>query len=379
MIPAAVWALIEIASIAIAAYETAEAIWDFYEGAERYKGGIEEAKKALRETIQALEKEIESKVEEKEEVALLLAAAGADPQGPLTRKAQGRGAGDVVINAAIEQKIPFRQVIGLVCDKAANMPVLDLRKKKGLKIQDLPKVELHLHIEGTLEPEMVFALAAKHGIKVVEDVAQAQGSKVRGRRAGALGDAGAHSFFPTKNIGAYGDGGAITTDDAGLAERLRGLRNYGSKVKYVNVERGYNSRLDELQAAVLRARLPRLAAQTARRRAIAAEYRRALPAWLPPVAQVDAGHVYHLFPVRSTERDLLQQHLHAAGIDTLVHYPLALTEQRAFASPTPAPCPVAERAAREVLSLPMRPGLSDADVAAVVEAAHTFQKGRAHA
>ena len=144
MIPAAVWAIIEVASIAIAAYETAEAIWDFYEGAERYKGGIEEAKKALRETIQALEKEIESKVEEKEEVALLLAAAGADPQGPLTRKAQGRGAGDVVINAAIEQKIPFRQVIGLVCDKAANMPVLDLRKKKGLKIQDLPKVKREL-------------------------------------------------------------------------------------------------------------------------------------------------------------------------------------------------------------------------------------------
>jgi hypothetical protein len=144
MIPAAVWAIIEIASIAIAAYETAEAIWDFYEGAEKYKGGVEEAKKALRETIEALEKEIESKIDEKEEVAWLLAAAGADPQGPMTRKAQGRGAGDVVINAAIEQKIPFRQVIGLVCDKAANLPVLDLRKKKGLKIQDLPKVKREL-------------------------------------------------------------------------------------------------------------------------------------------------------------------------------------------------------------------------------------------
>jgi hypothetical protein len=141
MIPAAIWAIVEIATTALAADETAEAIRDFYESADKYPLGIEEAKKAQRETIQTLEQEIETKVDEKEEVTMLLAAAGADPQGPMTRKAQGRGAGDVVINAAIEQKIPFRQVIGLVCDKASGLPVLDLRKKRGLKIQDLPKVK----------------------------------------------------------------------------------------------------------------------------------------------------------------------------------------------------------------------------------------------
>jgi hypothetical protein len=141
MIPAAVWAVIEMASAAIAAYETAQAVRDLYENVERYQLGLEQAKQALRETIEALEKEIEHKIEEKEEVVLLRTAAEADPQGPMTRKAQGRGAGEVTINAAIEQKIPFRQVVGLVCDKAAQMPVLDLRRKKGVHIHDLPKAK----------------------------------------------------------------------------------------------------------------------------------------------------------------------------------------------------------------------------------------------
>ncbi|MBL6615714.1 MAG: aminotransferase class V-fold PLP-dependent enzyme, partial [Reyranella sp.] len=116
---------------------------------------------------------------------------------------------------------------------------------------------VHLYGEPA-DMDAIMALAANHGLRVVEDVAQAQGAKVRGRRAGALGDAGAHSFFPTKNFGAFGDGGAVTTDDAKLAERLRVLRNYGSRVKYVNLERGFNSRLDEMQAALLRVKLPRL-------------------------------------------------------------------------------------------------------------------------
>ena len=114
---------------------------------------------------------------------------------------------------------------------------------------------VHLYGEPA-DMDAIMALARKHGLKVIEDVAQAQGAKVRGRRTGALGDAGAHSFFPTKNFGAFGDGGAVTTDDAKLAERLRVLRNYGSKVKYVNLERGFNSRLDEMQAALLRVKLP---------------------------------------------------------------------------------------------------------------------------
>ncbi|MGE5152120.1 MAG: DegT/DnrJ/EryC1/StrS family aminotransferase, partial [Rhodospirillaceae bacterium] len=130
---------------------------------------------------------------------------------------------------------------------------------------------VHLYGEPA-DMEAISAIARKHGLKVIEDVAQAQGAKVRGRRAGALGDAGAHSFFPAKNIGAYGDGGAVTTDDAALAERLRALRNYGSRVKYVNIERGYNSRLDELQAAFLRVKLAKLDEWNERRRVLAARY-----------------------------------------------------------------------------------------------------------
>jgi len=140
-IPPLVLAIIEIVGVALTAYETVDAIKDFYECLEKYKLSIDEAKKALRETIQALESEIERKISEKEEMAILLAAAGADPQGQMTRKAQGRGAGDAVINAAIEQRIPFRQVIGLVCDKANQIPVIDLRRKRGVKIQDVPKAK----------------------------------------------------------------------------------------------------------------------------------------------------------------------------------------------------------------------------------------------
>ena len=146
-------------------------------------------------------------------------------------------------------------------------------ERLAVAITPRTKAIMPVHLYGEpADMDAIMALADKHGLKVIEDVAQAQGSKVRGRRAGSLGHAGAHSFFPSKNIGALGDGGAVTTDDTKLAERLRVLRNYGSKVKYVNLERGFNSRLDELQAAFLRAKLPRLDAWNERRR----RHRRAL-------------------------------------------------------------------------------------------------------
>ena len=161
-----------------------------------------------------------------------------------------------------------------------------------------------------------------------------------------------------------------------VAERVRRLRNGGQTHRYHHLEAGLNSRLDELQAAVLRSRLAQLPAQTARRRALASRYRAQLPSWLRTVPEADAGHVYHLFPVRAAERDALQQHLRGSGVDTLIHYPAPLTEQRAFASLAPADCPVAARAARELLSQPLHPMLSDADVARVAAAAGSFQKGR---
>ncbi len=231
---------------------------------------------------------------------------------------------------------------------------------------------VHLYGEPA-DMETLAALARKHRLKVVEDVAQAQGSKVRGRRAGALGDAGAHSFFPTKNIGAYGDGGAVTTDDDRLADRLRALRNYGSKVKYVNIERGYNSRLDELQAAFLRVKLRHLDRWNERRRAVAARYADKLsgieglglpraPQWAEPV--------WHLYVVRTSRRSGLMAALEKAGIGSLIHYPIPPHLQEAYGdlNQPRGTYPLAEKLAETVLSLPMGPHLPLADVDLVAAA-----------
>jgi dTDP-4-amino-4,6-dideoxygalactose transaminase len=221
---------------------------------------------------------------------------------------------------------------------------------------------VHLYGEPA-DMDAVMALADKHGLRVVEDVAQAQGAKVRGRRAGALGHAGAHSFFPTKNIGAYGDGGAVTTDDAALAERLRQLRNYGSRIKYVNIERGYNSRLDELQAAFLRVKLARLDEWNDRRRVLAGRYddRLAGLAGLTlPRAPQWAEPVWHLYVVQTKHRAELQRALDAAGIGTLIHYPIPPHLQQAYVDLdlSRGSFPLAEDLAETVLSLPMGPHMS---------------------
>ncbi len=225
------------------------------------------------------------------------------------------------------------------------------------------KAIMPVHLYGEpADMDAIAQIAGKHGLKVVEDVAQAQGSKVRGRRAGALGDAGAHSFFPSKNIGAFGDGGAITTDDAAMADRLRALRNYGSKVKYVNIERGYNSRLDELQAAFLRVKLKYLDRWNDRRRSVAARYTDKLagvaglglprpPHWAEPV--------WHLYVVQTERRAALVAALERAGIGSLIHYPIPPHLQQAYADlilPRGS-FPLAESLADTVLSLPMGPHL----------------------
>ena len=234
---------------------------------------------------------------------------------------------------------------------------------------------VHLYGEPA-DMDAIMALADKHGLKVVEDVAQAQGAKVRGRRAGALGHAGAHSFFPTKNLGAFGDGGAVTTDDPKLAERLRVLRNYGSRVKYVNLERGYNSRLDEMQAAFLRVKLPCLDAWNERRRVLAARYddRLAGIAGLGlPRAPQWAEPIWHLYVVRTGRRADLIAALEKAGIGSLIHYPIPPHLQEAYADlGWPAGTfPLAETLAETVLSLPMgahMPVEAVDEVAAVVRA-----------
>jgi dTDP-4-amino-4,6-dideoxygalactose transaminase len=220
------------------------------------------------------------------------------------------------------------------------------------------------------------AVAERHSLALIEDCCQAHLATAGGAPVGTFGVGGAFSFYPTKNLGALGDGGAIVTNDEAIAARVRRLRNGGQTDRYHHVETGINSRLDEVQAAVLRTKLRSLAQKTERRRALAAQYRRRLADALQPLAEIESGHVYHLFPVRSALRDDLQAHLRTAGVETLIHYPVPLPEQEAFSGLAPSPCPAASRLAREVLSLPLRPGLADGDIARVCDAVGTFQKGR---
>jgi dTDP-3-amino-3,4,6-trideoxy-alpha-D-glucose transaminase len=235
-------------------------------------------------------------------------------------------------------------------------------------------VPVHLYGQPA-DMDAIRRVAARHSLAIVEDCCQAHLASEQGVAVGTRADAAAFSFYPTKNLGAIGDGGAVITGNEAIAARIRQLRNGGQRERAHHVEAGVNSRLDDLQAAVLRARLPLLPAWTKRRRALAALYRRGLPASLRPIRERDPGHVYHLFPVRAPERAALQAHLASAGVETAVHYPVALTKQPAFA-PYPAPaCPVAEVAADQLLSLPISPRLADADVARVADEIAAFAKG----
>jgi dTDP-3-amino-3,4,6-trideoxy-alpha-D-glucose transaminase len=217
-------------------------------------------------------------------------------------------------------------------------------------------------------------IAARHSLPIVEDCCQAHLATSAGRPVGTIGVAGAFSFYPTKNLGALGDGGAVLTRDRALAERVKRLRNGGQTDRYRHAEPGINSRLDELQAAVLRARLPYLVRWTDERRALAAEYRTTLRGGpVAVVAERDAGHVYHLFVVRSGARGDLQAHLAAQGIETLIHYPVPIPRQPAVAAVHPDVCPIAAQAAGEVLSLPLHPGMRAQDVRDVATAVGTFQ------
>jgi dTDP-3-amino-3,4,6-trideoxy-alpha-D-glucose transaminase len=232
-------------------------------------------------------------------------------------------------------------------------------------------VPVHLYGQAA-DTAALQALASRHRLAVVEDCCQAHLATARGVPVGTTSVAGAFSFYPTKNLAALGDGGAVITNDAALAERLRRLRNGGQQGRYNHVEPGINSRLDELQAAVLRARLKGLGSATAARRDLARAYRQRLGPSVAPIAERDPGHVYHLFPIRSTERDTLMAFLGERGVETLVHYPVPLSSQPAFAGYGPRACPEAARAAAELLSLPLHPRLSTEDVTRVADTVNEF-------
>jgi dTDP-4-amino-4,6-dideoxygalactose transaminase len=221
--------------------------------------------------------------------------------------------------------------------------------------------------------DAILPLARRHDVRVIEDCAQSHGATLGTARTGAIGDLAAFSFYPTKNLGALGDGGLVATADVAIAERLRALREYGWRERYVSDLAGMNSRLDEIQAAVLRVKLAALEADNARRAAIAAAYDRGL-AGLPltlPGRRVNASHVFHQYVVRSARRDPLRAALAARGIGTNIHYPMPVHLQPAYrgrVALAPSGLGESERAAREVLSLPLYPQLAEAAVAQTVAA-----------
>jgi dTDP-4-amino-4,6-dideoxygalactose transaminase len=230
------------------------------------------------------------------------------------------------------------------------------------KITDRTRAILPVHLYGqAAEMGLIAELAGRYGLKVIEDAAQAHGATCQGRRAGSLGDAAGFSFYPGKNLGAVGDAGAVTTDDDELADRLRVLRNYGSRKKYFNEEKGFNSRLDELQAAFLRVKLRRLDEWNRRREAVAQKFSAGLAGLglgLPTVAE-GCSSAWHLYVVRSARRDALQAALAERGIGTLIHYPIPPHRQQAYVELGygARSFPLSERLADEVLSLPMGPHL----------------------
>ena len=299
----------------------------------------------------------------------------------LVLRAWGIGAGDEVI-------VPSNTYIAtwLAVTHAGATPVpvepeatsfnIDPRRVE-VAITARTRAIIAVHLYGrAADMTALTAVARHHGLRVLEDAAQAHGARHGGRRTGALADAAAFSFYPGKNLGALGDGGAVTTDDARLAERLRSLRNYGSKVKYHNDEPGFNSRLDELQAAVLRAKLPLLDADNDHRRMLARAYHEGLEgiAGLQRPA-FDEGSVWHLYVVHHARRDALATHLQRAGIGTLVHYPVPPHRQPAYAGLglVEGALPIAEAMHRGVLSLPIGPTMTRDDVAHVCAAVRCFE------
>ena len=240
------------------------------------------------------------------------------------------------------------------------------------------KAIMPVHLTGmSADMDPLLDVARRHGLKVVEDSAQSHGTRYKGRVCGSMGDAGCFSFYPGKNLGAYGDGGAITTDDDALAKKLRRLRNFGQDVKYVHLEKGWNARLDTLQAAVLNVKLPRLDGWNERRARHAARYRELLKG-VGDLAFQDtvpgSTHTHHLFIVHTERRDALREHLARRGVDTVMHYPIPVHLQEAYRElgHKRGDFPNAERHSDRTLSLPMFAELTDEQVGRVAAAVREF-------
>ena len=299
----------------------------------------------------------------------------------LALRALGAGPGDEVIvptNTYIATWLAVSAVgatpVGVEPDDTFNID--PSRIEAALTTRTRALLPVHLYGQPA-DLAAVCEIAHRHGLRVIEDAAQAHGAQYGGSRVGSSPDLVAWSFYPTKNLGALGDGGAITTNDAELAERLRLLRNCGAREKYWNEVRGVNSRLDELQAAMLRVKLRHLDSWVARRQAVAELYLNGLcdmPGLTVPTLRQDVSHGWHLFVVRVPDRDALQRHMTSCGIQTLIHYPVPPYRQPAYrdlAVPEGA-YPLTDRLSEEILSLPMGPYLGLDDAAFVVDSIAAF-------
>lgn len=233
---------------------------------------------------------------------------------------------------------------------------------------------VHLYGRCANIPE-ISKIAKKHSLKIIEDSAQAHGAAIAGKRAGSLGDASGFSFYPGKNLGALGDGGAITTNDKELAETIRAIANYGSQKKYVNIYKGVNSRLDEMQAAILSVKLQRLDADNEKRQNIAERYNAGInnPFVTLPEKGNSKEHVFHIYPIFCKERERLQQHLFEKGIETIIHYPIPPHKQKALKEFNNLELPITERIHNEELSLPCHPAMNEKEIQDVIEAVNSFK------
>jgi dTDP-4-amino-4,6-dideoxygalactose transaminase len=237
------------------------------------------------------------------------------------------------------------------------------------------KAILPVHLYGQLaDMPAIMDIAKRHNLLVLEDSAQAHGASMNGKKAGNWGDASGFSFYPGKNLGALGDAGAITTNDDELAQTIGALGNYGSHKKYENIYQGVNSRLDEMQAAILRVKLKKLDEDTSRRQEIAKVYLNRIknPVIELPACSNSEQHVFHLFVVLCTERERLQSYLAEHGVQTLIHYPIAPHQQQAYHDWSGLSCPMTEAIHKQVLSLPISPVMTDEEVKIVIEVINSF-------
>lgn len=256
-----------------------------------------------------------------------------------------------------------------------NIDVAKIEEKIGKKT----KAIIAVHLQGrSADMDAVNEIAARHGLYVMEDAAQAHGAKYKGKTVGALSDVAAFSFYPGKNLGALGDGGCIVTNHSHVAEKVRALGNYGSDYKYHHIYKGTNSRLDELQAAFLRVKLPHLDRWNEDRRRIAFRYFKGIKnprIILPPVDSEEYRHIYHVFAVRCAERDALEKYLREHGVGTVKHYPVPIHLQKAYVdlNINSGDLPIAEEISRTILSLPMYYGMQEGDIDYVIQLLNDFR------